>query len=50
MIQPLAYVHPSAKIADNVVIDPFVTIHADVEIDEGTHVMSGAVIFRGTLI
>ena len=50
MIQPLAYVHPSAKIADNVVIDPFVTIHADVEIDEGTHVMSGAVIFRGTRI
>ncbi len=50
MIQPLAYVHPSAKIADNVVIDPFVTIHADVEIAEGTHVMSGAVIFRGTRI
>ena len=50
MIQPLAYVHPSAKIADNVVIDPFVTIHADVVINEGTHVMSGAVIFRGTRI
>jgi len=50
MIQPLAYVHPSAKIADNVVIDPFVTIHADVEINEGTHVMSGAIIFRGTRI
>ncbi len=50
MIQPLAYVHPTAKIADNVVIDPFVTIHADVEIGEGTHVMSGAVIFKGTRI
>ncbi len=50
MIQPLAYVHPSARIADNVVIDPFVTIHADVEIAEGTHVMSGAVIFRGSRI
>ena len=39
MIQPLAYVHPSAKIADNVTIDPFVTIHANVEIGEGTHVI-----------
>ena len=34
MIQPLAYVHPTAKIADNVVIDPFVTIHADVDAPE----------------
>lgn len=50
MIQPLAYVHPTAKIADNVVIDPFVTIHADVVIEEGTHVMSGAVIFKGSRI
>jgi acetyltransferase-like isoleucine patch superfamily enzyme len=31
MIQPLAYIHPQAKIADNVVIEPFVTIHKDVE-------------------
>ncbi len=50
MIQPLAYVHPTAKIADNVVIDPFVTIHADVEIGEGTHVMSGVTIFKGSRI
>jgi len=50
MIQPLAYVHPSAKISDHVIIDPFVTIHADVEIGEGTHVMSGATIFKGTRI
>lgn len=50
MIQPLAYVHPQANIADNVVIDPFVTIHKDVEIGEGTHIMSGAVIFPGARI
>lgn len=36
MIQPLAYIHPQAKIAENVVIDPFVTIHKDVVIGEGT--------------
>jgi acyl-[acyl carrier protein]--UDP-N-acetylglucosamine O-acyltransferase len=40
MIQPLAYIHPQAKIADNVVIEPFVTIHKDVEIGEGTWVGS----------
>jgi len=32
MIQPLAYIHPQARIADNVVIEPFVTIHKDVEV------------------
>jgi len=36
MNQPLAYVHPQAKIASNVVIEPFVTIHKNVEIGEGT--------------
>lgn len=36
MNQPLAYVHPSAKIAKNVVIEPFSTISNDVEIGEGT--------------
>ena len=50
MIQPLAYVHPQAVIADNVVIDPFVTIHKNVQIGEGTHIASGAVIFPGTII
>ena len=36
MIQPLAYVHPDAKIAKNVVIEPFTTISKNVEIGEGT--------------
>ena len=26
MKQPLAYVHPEAQVADNVVIEPFVTM------------------------
>ena len=30
MKQPLAYVHPEAQIADNVVIEPFVTIDKNV--------------------
>jgi len=50
MKQPLAYVHPSAKIADNVVIEPFVTIDKNVVIEEGTHVFSNVTILEGARI
>ena len=50
MHQPLAYVHPQAKIAQNVVIEPFVTIHKDVEIDEGTWIGSHVTIMEGARI
>jgi UDP-N-acetylglucosamine acyltransferase len=40
MNQPLAYVHSDAKIAQNVVIEPFAVIHKDVEIGEGTWIGS----------
>lgn len=50
MIQPLAYVSPQSKIANNVVIDPFVTIHDNVTIGEGTWVGSNVTIFPGTKI
>ncbi len=50
MKQPLAYVHPDAKIADNVVIEPFVSIDHDVEIGEGTRIGSGVTILPGTRI
>jgi UDP-N-acetylglucosamine acyltransferase len=50
MIQPLAYIHPQAKIAENVVIEPFVTIHKDVVIGEGTWIGSNATIMNGARI
>ncbi len=50
MHQPLSYVHPEAKIAQNVVIEPFVTIHSDVEIDEGTWIGPHATIMEGSRI
>ena len=50
MIQPLAYVHPGAKIARNVVIDPFTTIHNNVEIGEGTWIGSNVTIMEGARI
>jgi UDP-N-acetylglucosamine acyltransferase len=50
MLQPLAYIHPQAKIAENVVIEPFVTIHKDVVIGEGTWIGSNATIMNGARI
>src|SRR3954466_4579007 len=50
MNQPLAYVHPGAKIAKNVVIEPFTTIHRNVEIGEGTWIGSNVTIMEGARI
>lgn len=50
MKQPLAYIHPAAKIAPSVVIDPFVTIDQNVEIGEGTRICSNVTILEGARI
>ncbi|MCK5825238.1 MAG: acyl-ACP--UDP-N-acetylglucosamine O-acyltransferase [Ichthyobacteriaceae bacterium] len=50
MNQPLAYVHPDAKIAPNVVIEPFTTIYKDVEIGEGTWIGPNVTIMEGARI
>lgn len=42
--QPLAYIHPNAKIGKDVVIEPFATIYDNVEIGDGTHIASHATI------
>jgi UDP-N-acetylglucosamine acyltransferase len=50
MIQPLSYIHPQAKIAENVVIEPFVTIYKNVEIDSGSWIGSNVTIMEGARI
>ena len=50
MNQPLAYVHPQAKIARNVVIEPFTTIHGNVTIGSGTWIGSNVTIMEGARI
>ena len=50
MNQPLAYVHPGAKIAKNVVIEPFTTISNNVIIGEGTWIGSNVTIMEGARI
>ncbi|MFT7330105.1 MAG: UDP-N-acetylglucosamine acyltransferase [Roseivirga sp.] len=50
MNQPLAYIHPEAKIARNVVVEPFTTIHNNVKIGSGTWIGSNVTIMEGARI
>ncbi len=50
MNQPLAYIHPQAKIATNVVVEPFTTIHNNVIIGLGTWIGSNVTIMEGARI
>lgn len=50
MNQPLAYIHPGAKIAKNVVVEPFTTIHNNVTIGSGTWIGSNVTIMEGARI
>jgi len=50
MNQPLAYVHSDAKIAKNVVIEPFTTIDKNVVIGEGTWIGPNVTIMEGARI
>jgi UDP-N-acetylglucosamine acyltransferase len=50
MKQPLASIHPDARIADDVVIEPFSTISADVEIGSGTWIGPNVTIQDGARI
>lgn len=50
MISSLASIHPKAKIAANVTIEPFSTIYEDVEIGEGTWIGPNVTIMDGARI
>ncbi|OHX68598.1 acyl-ACP--UDP-N-acetylglucosamine O-acyltransferase [Flammeovirga pacifica] len=47
---PMTNIHPDAKIAEGVTVDPFATIQGDVEIGEGTWIGPNAVIMDGARI
>lgn len=46
----LVYIHPDARIADDVIIEPFTTIYADVEIGSGTWIGPNVTIMDGARI
>jgi len=49
-ISPQAFVHPGAKLGENVIIEAFAYIDDNVEIGDGTHIMSKADIRSGSRI
>jgi UDP-N-acetylglucosamine acyltransferase len=50
MIHPHTYIHPNAKLATNVKVDPFSVIHQNVEIGSGTWIGSNVTIMEGARI
>jgi UDP-N-acetylglucosamine acyltransferase len=50
MIHPHTYIHPNARLAPNVKVDPFTVIHGDVSIGEGTWIGSNVTIMDGARI
>lgn len=49
-ISSLAFVHPEATLGENVIIEPFAYIDGNVEIGDGSRIMSHAVILAGARI
>jgi len=47
MNQPLANIHPKAKIGKDVVIEPFATIQEDTVIGDNSNIGANAVIMNG---
>ena len=50
MHHPLSYIDPQAKLAKNVVVEPFVSIEKNVEIGNGTWIGSNVTIMEGARI
>lgn len=49
-ISNLAYVHPDAKIGENVTIEAFAYVEGDVEVGDGTYIMSGGQLRNGSRV
>ena len=50
MISPLAHIHPAARLASGVTVEPFTTIYGDVEIGENTWIGPNVTIMDGARI
>lgn len=50
MNRELSFIHPNAKIGENVTVDPFAVIHEDVVIGSNCHIGSHVTVFPGARI
>lgn len=49
-VSSLAYVHPEAKLGENVIVEPFAYVDRNTEIGDGTHLMSHSTVLSGSRI
>lgn len=49
-VSSLAYVHPEAKLGDNVIVEPFAYVDQNAEIGDGTRIMTQATVLSGARI
>lgn len=49
-VSSLAYVHPEAKLGENVIVEPFAYVEQNTEIGDGTRVMTHATVLSGARI
>ncbi|SFT00628.1 acyl-[acyl-carrier-protein]--UDP-N-acetylglucosamine O-acyltransferase [Porphyromonadaceae bacterium NLAE-zl-C104] len=49
-VSSLAYVHPEAKLGENVIVEPFAYVDQNTEIGDGTRVMTHATVLSGARI
>lgn len=50
MISSLAFIHPNARIGNNVIIEPFAVVHDNVVVGDDAHIMSHSVILPHSYI
>ena len=49
-VSNLAFVHPEAKLGDNVIVEPFAYVDRNTEIGDGTLIMSQSTVLEGARI
>ncbi len=49
-VSNLAFVHPEAKLGENIIVEPFAFVDRNTEIGDGTHLMSHSTILNGARI
>jgi len=49
-VSSMAFVHPEAKLGDNVIVEPFAYVDRNTEIGDGTRIMMQATVLYGARI
>ena len=47
-VSNLAFVHPEAKLGDNIIVEPFAFVDSNTEIGDGSRIMNHSTILYGS--